>query len=502
MSAVDLEKSDSAAIDLPALKKEESDRNSNDEKIEVTDISSMTDAQKTALFRKVDGRIVPLLILLLTMSFVDRGNIGNALSLGLIKSLKLQIGLRTSWVACIFYIAYGLFEVPSQLMIKVVGPSKWIPAAMFAWGLTMALSCLVKTYDNLLVVRFILGMTEAGIVPGAMYYLSLWYPRERLALRSAYIFATASVGLAWGGLLAYGIDKMSGRAGLQGWAWIFAIEGAITCVLAIMGFFLLEDSPEVATFLSTTEKAQLIEILRKDRKGASTEFKWKWVFDTLLDWKVYVLVALYFGLMVPTFDIALFLPTIIKDLGYGASNAQLLLVPPHIVAWFFAVGVATISDRIQIRAPFIQASSIVGIIGFAMLRLPSGSKGVGYAGTFFAVVGTLTCVPVTLAWISVNAGSEMKRAVTLGFVLGCASLGGIVTSFTYQTKESPHYKTGHDVAMGMLALVFLSSTILLFTYSRLNKAKEAECARDNIDTSSLEELGHLNDASPLFKYSL
>ncbi|KAJ7581787.1 major facilitator superfamily domain-containing protein [Mycena floridula] len=466
------------------------------------DIADMTEAEKKALYRKIDWHLLPMLAVLFTMSFVDRGNIGNALSLGMVHDLRLDIGVRANLVTAIFYIAYAMFEVPSQVMLKLTRPSKWIPGVMMAWGIVMTLSCLVKNYKTLFVCRFFLGMTEAGIVPGTMFYLSLWYPRAQLGRRAAYMLSTAAVGLAWGGILAYGINKLSGRGGLKGWAWIFAIEGIITCVMAAVGLIWMHDYPDTATFLTEKERAQITEILREDAKGVPKTFEWKYLVSALKDWKVYFLTAIYLGVLTTTFDIALFLPTIIKDIGFGAANAQLLLVPPHTLGWPITVAVSMLSDRVNMRGPFLMVFSVIGMIGFGILRSPQGSGAVGYVGTFFATIGTAVCIPISITWIGTNAGGEMKRAATLGIVLGTGSLGGIISSFTFRTKDSPHYYLGHGVALGMLGVIFVASGILSFTYWRLNKAKEERCRRENIDDSRAHEFSEMNDDSPLFRYTI
>ncbi|KAF9020666.1 MFS general substrate transporter [Hymenopellis radicata] len=470
----------------------------------ITDVEAATlsEAEKKALYRKIDWHLLPILVLLFTMSFVDRGNIGNALSLGLVHDLNLQIGVRANMVTALFYIAYAAFEVPSQIMLKLTRPSLWIPGTMMAWGIVMTLSCLVKSYNTLLVCRFFLGMTEAGIVPGAMFYLSLWYPRADMAQRAAYMLSTAAVGLAWGGILAYGINKLNGRGDLKGWAWIFAIEGILTCVFAAIGLAFMHDYPETAKFLTEKERAQVKALLKADSKGAPTAFRWKYLLDALKDWKVYVLTCVYLGVLTTTFDIALFLPTIIRDIGYSAANAQLLLVPPHCLAWPITIGTSILSDRFNMRGPFLMIFSSIGMIGFGMLRSSVGTGAVGYVAVFFAVIGTATCIPISVTWISTNAGGEMKRAATLGIVLGTGSLGGIIASFTFRTKDAPKYHLGHNVALGMLGLIFASSALLTFTYWRLNKAKRLRCEGEKIDDSRAHEFSDLNDASPLFRYTI
>jgi len=264
----------------------------------------------------------------------------------------------------------------------------------------------------------------------------------------------------------------------------------------------MHDYPDKATFLTGKERSQILEILREDTRGAPREFRWRYLKAALLDWKVYVLVMAYLGVLTTTFDIALFLPTIIRDLGYSAANAQLLMCPPHMLAWPITITISILSDKFNLRGPFLCVFSAIGMIGFAILRSEIGTGTVGYVATFFAVIGSAACIPISVTWIGTNAGGELKRAAVLGIVLGLGSLGGIISSFTFRTKDAPRYQLGHGVALGMLGLIFVSSSFLSTVFYFKNKSKEARCAREGIDSSRAEEFAELNDDSPLFRYML
>lgn len=467
-----------------------------------SDALKISEAEKNALYRKMDWHIVPMLAVLIVMSFIDRGNIGNALSLGIIKDLKLGSGVKSNMATSIFFFSYFVFQLPSQIMLRLTSASKWLPLLMITWSIVLTLTGLVKSYEGLLVARFFLGIAEAGVVPGIWFYVSLWYPRASLARRIAYIQSTSTLGLAWGGILAYVIDKMEGVGGLHGWAWIFILEGILTFFLSILAFLVIPHSPERAKFLTETERAQLLQILREDNKGISRTFEWKYVLMALRDWKTYTMAAIAFGTLGVAFDIALFLPTIIRDLGFGAANAQLLLVPPHVLAWPIAVATCMLSDKVNMRGPFLMAYSALAVIGFAMLRSPLGTGTVGYVGTFFATIGSSTCTSLTHTWIGNNAGGEMKRAATWAISLAIAYMSGVLASFTYRTQDAPRYKTGHDVALAMLTLIFTFSGMMTLVFRHKNRKKEEFCEREGIDESRAEDFADLHDQSPLFKYTL
>jgi len=184
----------------------------------------LTEAERNRLLRKIDLHILPFVSLLYLLSFLDRANIGNAKIAGMAVDAHLT-GLKYNVIAAVFFIPYALAEVPSNIALKLIRPSRWIPSIMIAWGLVMTLMCLCKTYKSLIIARVFLGLAESGLFPGVTFYLSLWYRRQDVAKRIAIFFSAATIAGAFGGILAFGIEKMEGIGGLHGWQWIFCLEG-------------------------------------------------------------------------------------------------------------------------------------------------------------------------------------------------------------------------------------------------------------------------------------
>lgn len=210
------------------------------------------------------------------------------------------------------------------------------------------------------------------------YYLTMWYCRHEIQLRQALFFSAASVAGAFSGLLAFGIAKMDGIGGLEGWRWIFILEGIVTVVVAISAFFLLYDFPETAGFLTQEERDFVVHRLKyqgqaeapRDEGTAQVaqaeEFQWAYVWQAFRDWQIWVNLFVYWGIVCPLYGISLFLPTIIKNLGYTSSTAQLLTVPIYITASILAVIVAWSSDRLGKRSPFIIGALLFMAVGFSM----------------------------------------------------------------------------------------------------------------------------------------
>ncbi|KDQ21635.1 hypothetical protein BOTBODRAFT_26067 [Botryobasidium botryosum FD-172 SS1] len=455
---------------------------------------------ESRILRKLDWHLLPFVSLLYLLSFLDRSNIGNANVAGLSVDLNLQ-GLQYNICAAVFFITYAAFEIPSNMAMKRFRPSVWIPSIMVGWGVTMTLMSLVKNYEGLLAARVFLGVTEAGLFPGVNFYISLWYLRKEQAKRIALFFSAATVAGAFGGILAFGIEKMDGLAHLHGWAWIFLLEGIVTVLVAIIAYFVMEDYPETATFLTEDERHFVVERLKNDTQALATHFDMKFFWQAISDPKSYLMVLIYLGQLVPLYAFSLFLPTIIKNLGFAAARAQLLSVPPYVVGCFFTVLIGILSDKYRRRGLFIFIFSAIAIVGYGVLYGTS-SPGAGYAGTVIAAIGIFPTIPCTVAWASNNAGGTLKRGVTLAIIIGIGNLGGICSSFVYRKQDAPRYHLGHGVMIGLLCLSCVGSLVGMIVYPRLNKQKEELCAREGITEAMRDRYRDDGDNSPLFRYSL
>jgi len=468
------------------------------EKATVDPYESVSQAERQRIVRKLDWHLLPFVSLLYLLSFLDRSNIGNAKLAGMATNLGL-VGLKYNIAAAVFFIPYALAEVPSNIALKLYRPSRWIPSIMILWGTVMTLMSLVNTFKGLIIARFFLGLTEAGLFPGVTFYISLWYKREQQALRVAIFFSAATVAGAFGGILAYGIERMEGIGGLHGWQWIFLLEGLTTVIIAFSSYFTLHDYPETATFLTEAERAFVIEDIRRDSYLASN-YERRFVIQALKDYKTYIQVAIYMGTLIPVYVVSLFLPTIVKELGFSNANAQLLTIPPFAVGCAFTIGVGILSDKYKMRGPIIICCALVGLVGYIVLYFEQTRASGGYVGTFLVTIGAFPNVAVMLAWAGGNAGGAVKRGVALALVIGLGNLGGICSSFIYY--DPPHFHHGHGTSMGCLAMSIVLTTFAMWNYKRLNKEKDALCARENITEKDHQRYVYMGDDSPLFRYTI
>ncbi|TFK44118.1 major facilitator superfamily domain-containing protein [Crucibulum laeve] len=456
------------------------------------------ETERKRVLRKADWHLLPFVSLLYLFSFLDRANIGNARIAGMEHDVELH-GLRYNVVAAIFFIPYALCEVPSNICLKLMRPSRWIPSIMVAWGIVMTLMCLCHSYEGLIAGRFFLGLTEGGLFPGITFYLSLWYRRRDVAQRIAIFYSAATIAGAFGGILAFGISEMEGAGDLHGWQWIFCLEGLATVVVGFLSYFLMNDYPDSATFLTANEKEIMVQSLKQDSHGLAKEFRMTYVWQAVRDYKTYVQAGIQLGVVVPIYAISLFMPTIVREMGFRNADAQLLTIPPFVAGCITTVIAGHLSDKYNKRGPFIIICATVSLIGYIVLYTQTRTAPL-YVGAVLAAMGVYPCAPVDIAWAGSTAGGDVRRGVTLGIVIGIANLGGLCSSFVYITP--PRFHLGHGIMMGWLGLSILLSCFAMWDYNRLNKKKKEICTREGIDPSKNEEFRQMGNDSPLYRYTL
>ncbi|RDL40055.1 MFS general substrate transporter [Venustampulla echinocandica] len=457
------------------------------------------------LLWKLDLTLIPWLCLLYLLAFLDRTNIGNAKIDHLQDDLHNMSTGKYNASLSIFFVSYSVFEPLTNVMMKKFRPSIFIPAIMVAWGLCMTFMGFCNNWSGLMAARWFLGLAEAGLFPGINYYLSCWYKRSEFGVRAAIFFSAAAVSGSFGGLLAAAIAKMSGIGGRPGWAWIFILEGLVTVVFGFLSIWFVHDFPDEATFLSEQDRARVVRRLKVDKQASAEheEFSMKYVWMAMKDYKMWLGMIIYMGTDMPLYAFSLFLPSIVKELGYSSdpTTAQLLTVPPYAVAAVFTIAIGFIADRTGKRGLCNICVSLIGIAGFAML-LGSQQPGIKYAGTFLGALGIYPCIANTISWISNNIEGVYKRGVVLGFVIGWGNLNGIVSSNIYY--QSPKYIVGHAVVMAYMIVCLLGGSItlhlLLRRENRLRRAGKRDHWVDGMTEQEVEK--HLGDQRPDFIYTL
>ncbi|KAH9968843.1 major facilitator superfamily domain-containing protein [Russula dissimulans] len=369
------------------------------------------------LKRKIDFRLLPWLTLLYLLCFLDRGSIGNARLYDMQQSLHIT-DKQYRLALTVFFLPYALFEVPSNLVLKYLRPTRWLPFIVFAWGIVMTFHGFAHNYRDIISLRFLLGLTEAGLYPGITYYLSSWYKRSELGFRIAVFFSAATIAGAFSGFLAVAIHNMDGIGGRPGWAWIFIIEGLATILVACLSPWILQDFPETAKFLTEAERAYVIRELKADQRFSADgeAFELKCLRQCFTDWKTYVTMGTNMGLAGSSFSLSLFMPTIISELGFSATTANLLSVPVYACACVATCTVGFFGDRFGHRG-YIN----LGFYGTAfvayMILLVSRSAALSYFAIYLAASSVYSAVPNNIAWISSNLEGSYKRGAAMAMAI-------------------------------------------------------------------------------------
>lgn len=493
---------DSSPADISAQKVQHVSRPGS---VESGEIGKFTAAQTKALLRRMDWHLVPFLALLYLLSFLDRSNIGNARLAGLEEDLGMK-GLDYNVALAVFFPFYVAAEVPSNIMMKRTSPSKWLCTIMVAWGICMTLMGLVTNYGGLLAARMALGLAEGGLFPGVTFYITLWYRRHECGLRMAIFFSAATLAGAYGGLLARGITEMHGIGGKPGWAWIFILEGLLTLVVAVIAYWAIYDYPATAEFLSSEEKIEVERRLKEDRTSLADEYDIKYFFHALKDWKIYVHMFITIGIFTPLYSISLFLPTIVKNMGYTAEKSQLMSVPPYVAACVMTIAIGYLADRHKQRGIYMIGGCLIAIVGFVML-ISTHKPHVQYAGTFFAACGIYPNVPMGVAWNGNNIGGSTKRAVGIAMHVGFGNLGGVLAAFSYRATDAPRYFSGHGLLIGTTTM---SACLCLFMtlYLRRENARrdmlmaEKDLTLDSYTEEMKEAERERGDNATFFRYTI
>ncbi|KAK3377471.1 putative nicotinamide mononucleotide transmembrane transporter protein [Podospora didyma] len=455
------------------------------------------------LVRRIDLYLIPFLSFLYLLSFLDRTNIGNARLDTLEKDLGLDSRkLQYNDALAIFFPFYVAAEIPSNMAMKRFRPSIWIPSIMVAWAICTTLMGIVKNYGGLMVCRSALGIAEGGLFPGITYYITMWYRRHECGFRMAIFFSAATAAGAFGGLLARGIVEMRGVAGLSGWQWIFILEGIITFVAALAAYFVMYDYPATAGFLSPAEKAEVQNRLKLDRSSLADEFSTVYFWDAVKDWKIWVHMFITIGVYTGLYSYSLFLPTIVASLGYSNNTAQLMTVPPYVVACVFCVGAGWLADRLKQRGLFMIFFMGMAIVGLVLL-MSTQAPAVKYVGCFFLASGIYPNVPQGVAWNGNNIGGSLKRGVGIAMHVGFGNLGGTISAYLFMPRHGPTYYPGFGT---LLACQFMAMTLSVFMtiYLRRENARRDREFKPPHEYTEEERVAerHKGDNASFFRYTV
>ena len=384
----------------------------------------LPDLEEKAVYRKITIRLIPFLFICQVMAALDRMNVGYAQL-----QMKQDLGfsdLIYGTGASVFFLAYFLFEVPSNMLLERIGARKTITRIMFIWGLVSAATMLVNTPAQFYFVRFLLGIFEAGFFPGVLLYLTYWYPQKQRGRISGYFISSIIVaGILAGPISGFIMAGMNGTAGLKGWQWMFLLEGLPATVLGIIAWFYLDDRPENARWLNERERKIIIQKIEADR-AIKTGVEHSGIWKVFGDSKVWIMAFIYFAYLCGSYTMAFWLPIMIQDLGVAdVKRIGLLSAIPALAGLVMMNWYGRHSDiKRERRWHFAIAVFVTGLT-LSLSTLTSSSLLISMF--LFIIAVAFLSGSVSVFWAVPPAYlSERGAAVGIALVTCVGQLGGVV----------------------------------------------------------------------------
>ncbi|KAL1302327.1 hypothetical protein AAFC00_002737 [Neodothiora populina] len=454
-------------------------------------VQDWTDEEEKRVVRKLDFTVLPLLTIVFFFLQLDRTNMGNALTDNFLKDTGItqyqyNIGQQLLSAGIV------ILEIPSNLILYKVGPRVWISCQILAWGLVATFQAFQHGLGPYIATRFLLGLCEAGFIPGGLYVLSMYYKKSETSKRFSVYFFGNNFAAACTGLMAYGILQMRGVGGLAGWQWLFLLEGIMTICSGLLFMALMPKDPNhpksFLGFTAFTEREQYILRQRVLHDDASKERKhdhisMKELGHILSNWRIYPHVIMGICGMAPVTTLSQYGPTLVKSFGYGRlrSNALSSVGPWIQIVLNFLSGY--LADKTN-RRGFVNLGGLSLWWGFTLGNLilaDSKSREARYALLTCALAVQYIWHPVNGAWLSMNSRSPAERSVTMAMFVMSANLGGIVGAQIFQAEDAPHYKTGWTVIVCLISVAIVMNLFNNVQYRLSNRALAKAEANDALD---------------------
>ncbi|KDQ28221.1 hypothetical protein PLEOSDRAFT_61618 [Pleurotus ostreatus PC15] len=441
--------------------------------VSITSVPGGNDTHSQAFERRtmrlVDFRVLPLLAVVYAIALIDRINLGVARTAGMGADLNLAVGSRFSIVTCLYFIPYILGQLPGNLVLRLLGARNWLAFCVVAWGAVQLGMGFVPTWGWLILCRVLLGLFEAPFFPALVYIISTWYKRYEVQKRLAAFYLSSITISGFSPIIAYGLSLLDGKKGIAGWEWIFIIEGAITIALGIVLFYALPDFPDKNTFLTPEQTAFVLKRVEDDRGDSIPDkITFKKILTHLGDWTIWAYGVMFMCATTPAYAMSYFISIILEGMGYKAKSALLLSAPPYGPAFVSAMAFAWLSDKTQIRSPYIAIQAVIGIVGLALMAY-APQNGVRYFGTFLVNAGSSGCIPGILAYGANNVVSQSKRVVQSAVTVAFGGIGGIIASTVFREVDRPKYVPGLWVTLGMQVLIVVLVGVMNLHFKRMNR---------------------------------
>jgi len=369
---------------------------------------------------RAQKRLVPFLILMYILAFLDRANVGFAKD-----ALQMDVGISDAAFALgagIFFVGYAIFEVPSNIILHHVGARRWLARIMITWGLVAASFALVKTETAFLALRVLLGIAEAGFFPGIIYYVTFWFTMKRRSTVMGLFYLGVPLAFIFGSPLSGLLLELNGALGLTGWQWMFMVEGLLASAVGVWAYWYLTDRPKDAKWMEKDQRESLQADLDEELRAMPAAGK-KNILSAMTDPRVLLLCAIYFCIQASVYGVTFYLPTqVAKLMGQKVGFAVgVVAAIPWICALIGNMTLPKISDRTGHRGT--MAALLISCSGLGVIASTSDNPYLAIAALSVAAVGFFSCQPIFWTMPS-RFLSGVAAASAIGLINSVGNLGG------------------------------------------------------------------------------
>lgn len=425
--------------------------------------ATFTSAVEAATYNRVARRLIPFLLVLYIISFLDRVNVGFAKL-----QMSTDIGLSDAVFgvgAGIFFIGYAICEIPSNLLLQRYGARFWIARILVIWGAISVSMMFVRTPTEFLVLRFLLGVAEAGFYPGILLYLTYWFPMKlRSQVCSLFFLGVPLAGVVGGPISGWIMKSMSGAGGLDGWQWLFLMEGVPAIIGGIVTYFYLSNGPRDAKWLTPDERTVVVTALEKEDLQSHADGRGHRLADAFRNPHVWLLAFTNFTLLGSIYGVSFWLPQIVKDLGVkDVFMNGLTTTIPFAIASVAMVAVGRSSDRTGERSHHIIFCGIAGAAGLAGAAALMAFPLLALACLSLALAGALSSIAVL--WVfpgSILSGAAAAAGIALMATVG--NLGGYAAPYILGVAKQATHRV--DAGLYVLAVAMALGALLIYFLPR------------------------------------
>lgn len=443
------------------------------------DASHLDEVCDKDVVRKIDWRVVPLMLLCYTLQFLDKVVLNYANVMGLAQDTNL-VGNEFSWLPTAFFIAYLFAEFPQGFFLQKFPPSTVLGINVMIWGVTTACTAACNNFGGLLAVRILLGMSEAAITPCLLLITTMWYTKREASFRCGIWYCGLGLGQITGGILSFLFQQMT--TDFEGWRVLFIVLGAINLAAGILAYLFLPKNLVTCTFLTDSEKYHIITKLSKNQTGTeSRKFEPKQALELVLDIQSWLLLLLTTCISFSSNTITTFSSIDIASFGFNSKESALLNMPSGVVSIVSTLVSTYFVMKGVTRWVALCVLILPACTGGALLSFLPKDNQAGLLVGIYLINTVVAPLAIVYSWVNANFAGHTKKIGANIFVSIGFSLGNIVGPQSYRAEEAPHYLSAKISMLGTQASCILIAVVIFGIYYLRNKRRDREAARSEVE---------------------